>query len=74
MGYFHSPLLARMIRAELDRTAHDLILVHCSSMAPYVADAPTPKILDFGDMDSQKWLAYADNRPMPLSSRTARRT
>ncbi len=26
-----------------------------------------PKILDFGDMDSQKWLEYAQHKPFPLS-------
>ena len=26
-----------------------------------------PKILDFGDMDSQKWLEYAQLKPFPLS-------
>ena len=28
-----------------------------------------PKILDFGDMDSQKWLEYARYKPFPLSAR-----
>ena len=37
-------------------------------MASYVADRRgTPKILDFGDMDSQKWLDYARYKPFPLS-------
>jgi sugar transferase (PEP-CTERM/EpsH1 system associated) len=26
-----------------------------------------PKVLDFGDMDSQKWLEYANYKPFPLS-------
>jgi sugar transferase (PEP-CTERM/EpsH1 system associated) len=67
MGYFHSPRLARMIRNELERGRYDAIVVHCSSMAPYVASAAVPKVLDFGDMDSQKWLAYAGERRPPLS-------
>ena len=29
--------------------------------------AACPKILDFGDMDSQKWLEYAHYKPFPLS-------
>jgi hypothetical protein len=29
--------------------------------------ADVPKILDFGDMDSQKWLEYANYKPFPLS-------
>jgi sugar transferase (PEP-CTERM/EpsH1 system associated) len=42
--------------------------VHCSSVAQYVAHvSDVPKILDFGDMDSQKWLEYANYKPFPLS-------
>jgi len=67
MGYFYSPRLARAIHSALEETAYNLILAHCSSVAPYVTRAATPKILDFGDMDSQKWLAYADSLPAPLS-------
>ncbi len=68
MGYFRSPRLARRIREELRARPYDLILAHCSSVAPYVADVKDiPKILDFGDMDSQKWLAYAGAQRFPLS-------
>lgn len=68
MGYFYSPRLARRVRAALDRGAFDLIVVHCSSVAPYVAACRgIPKLLDFADMDSQKWLAYARFKPFPLS-------
>ena len=68
MGYFYSPDLTRSI-AQL-RAAHrfDLVFVHCSSVAQYVEDVrDAPKILDFGDMDSQKWLDYARYKPFPLS-------
>ncbi len=68
MAYFHAPRLARMIRAELRRTEYDLIFAHCSSIAHYVADVTgIPKIIDFGDMDSQKWLEYARIKPFPIS-------
>ena len=69
MGYFYSPGLARRIRELLARERFDLIFVHCSSVAQYVAHARgVPKILDFGDMDSQKWLEYARYKPFPLST------
>jgi sugar transferase (PEP-CTERM/EpsH1 system associated) len=69
MGYFYSPALARRIRHELATVAFDLVFVHCAFVAPYVAHVRTvPKILDFGDMDSQKWLAYARWRRFPLSA------
>jgi sugar transferase (PEP-CTERM/EpsH1 system associated) len=68
MGYFLSPLLARRVREELAARPYDLVLVHCSSVAPYVAEVTgVPKVLDFSDMDSQKWLAYAGAHGFPLS-------
>ncbi len=68
MGYFYSPQLARRVRELLAQQAWDLIFVHCSSVAQYVEHVRgVPKILDFGDMDSQKWIEYADYKPFPLS-------
>jgi sugar transferase (PEP-CTERM/EpsH1 system associated) len=69
MVFFYSPALDRRVREWLERERFDLIFVHCSSMAQYVAHVrDTPKILDFGDMDSQKWLEYARYKPFPLSA------
>jgi sugar transferase (PEP-CTERM/EpsH1 system associated) len=69
MGFFYSPALARRVRELLAHERYDLIFVHCSSVAQYVEGVRgTPKILDFGDMDSQKWLEYARYKPFPLSA------
>jgi sugar transferase (PEP-CTERM/EpsH1 system associated) len=66
MGYFYSPTLMSRIREELIRGRFDLVLVHCAFAAQYVARVRgIPKLLDFGDMDSQKWLAYAKFRRLP---------
>lgn len=68
-GFFYSASLARTIDRLLASEEFDLIFVHCSSVAPYVSrHANTPKILDFGDMDSQKWLDYARFKAFPLSA------
>lgn len=68
-GYFHSPGLAARIRAELATGSYDLVFVHCSSVAPYVAGhTGAVKVLDYGDMDSEKWAMYAQERPFPLSA------
>jgi hypothetical protein len=68
MGYFYSSELAAKVRELLAAQRFDLIFVHCSSVAQYVAHVKgIPKILDFGDMDSQKWLEYAHYKPFPLS-------
>lgn len=67
MGWFHSGALARQVNGLLRAERFDLIFVHCSSVAQYVAAArDTPRILDFGDMDSQKWLEYYRYRPIPM--------
>jgi len=69
MGYFYSSELARSVRRLLRQQRFDLVFVHCSSVAQYVEHIiGTPKILDFGDMDSQKWLEYARYKPFPLSA------
>src|SRR6185295_18166614 len=58
----------RRIDAELARGNYDAVFVHCSSVAPYVSRASVPlKVLDFGDMDSQKWREYGRYRPFPVS-------
>ena len=68
-GFFRSASLARTIDGLLAAEKFDLIFVHCSSVAPYVSrHRGTPKILDFGDMDSQKWLEYARSKPFPLNA------
>lgn len=69
-GYFHSRRLAERVSAELDTGAYDLVLVHSSSMAPYALAAPaaTLRVLDFCDMDSQKWREYACYKSFPQSA------
>jgi sugar transferase (PEP-CTERM/EpsH1 system associated) len=67
-SYFHSARLARTIRRLLRERRFDLIFVHCSSVAHYVQHVDdVPKILDFGDMDAQKWFEYAQYKPLPLN-------
>jgi len=68
MGYFFSGELKAKVEELLANQKWDLIFVHCSSVAQYVEHvSEVPKILDFGDMDSQKWLEYANYKPFPLS-------
>jgi hypothetical protein len=68
-GNFHAPRLAARIRQELAHGNYDLVFVHCSSVAPYVAaHTGAAKVLDFGDMDSEKWRMYARERAFPLSA------
>jgi sugar transferase (PEP-CTERM/EpsH1 system associated) len=67
-GYFHSRRLAQRVRAELQAQSFELIFAHSSSAAPYVVDAhATVKVLDYCDMDSQKWREYAAYRAPPVA-------
>ncbi|MCF8154378.1 MAG: TIGR03087 family PEP-CTERM/XrtA system glycosyltransferase [Rhodoferax sp.] len=68
MGFFYSSAMDGHVRRLLASERWDLIFVHCSTAAQYVEHVRhIPKILDFGDMDSQKWLEYAHYKPFPLS-------
>ena len=75
-GYFHSPRLRERIREFAVQSASegstgplDLVFVHCSSVAPYVRGIPARlRVIDFGDMDSQKWREYSQHKPFPLSA------
>ena len=67
-GYFASQALVRRLRDIWSKQCFDLVVVHSSSVGPYVAGLMgIPKIMDFCDMDSQKWLAYRDYKPFPIS-------
>ena len=68
MGYFYSPALAGKIRDALSSRRFDLVFVYCSSVAQYVENVRgVPRVIDFVDMDSQKWLVYAKAHRFPLS-------
>lgn len=68
MGYFFSPRLKARIERLLGERRYDLIMVHCSSVAQYVEDVRgIAKVLDFGDMDSQKWLIYGGVKRFPVN-------
>ena len=67
-AYFHSPRLAQRVNAALADGSFDMVFAHCSSAAPYVAGARVGlKVIDYGDMDSQKWREYVACKPFPLS-------
>jgi hypothetical protein len=65
MGFFYSPQLAARIK---QAGPFDMVFVYCSSVAPYVEGIEDAvKVIDFVDMDSQKWLVYAKAHRFPLS-------
>ena len=59
--FFRSARLMRWVRRVIDGVAPDLIVIFSSCMAQYVPRAAfraRPTIMDFADVDSEKWRAY----------------
>jgi polysaccharide biosynthesis protein PslH len=68
MGYFYSAGLEKHVQSLVNSKSFDLGFVHCSSVAQYVEPlVGLNKWVDFGDMDSQKWLEYSRYKSFPLS-------
>jgi sugar transferase (PEP-CTERM/EpsH1 system associated) len=64
---FYRKALAKVIHRKLMQ-GFDCVMVSCSSMAQYVdSRVAIPKIIDFIDVDSEKWRMYADHHPFPFS-------
>jgi polysaccharide biosynthesis protein PslH len=63
LQYFHSNKINDLVK----NTKFDIVLVDCSSMAPYVIDLDEPKIIDYVDVDYDKWHKYAEKSYFPVS-------
>jgi sugar transferase (PEP-CTERM/EpsH1 system associated) len=65
---FFSRELQRKILDRIRMVACDVIIVYSSSMAGYVLHVlDIPKVMDFVDVDSEKWRQYAELRRPPMS-------
>lgn len=72
-GYFHAREMSRALAAWTRQTRFDSVLAYSSSMARYALDVEAPRhVLDFVDLDSAKWSAYARRRSFPVSQIFAR--
>jgi len=68
LAYFWCRRLSERIRDAANRRAFDLILVHCAFAAQYARGlSASLRILDYGDVDSRKWLDYAQAVSFPKS-------
>src|SRR5204863_9085732 len=67
--YFYSPQLRASVSRALLRRSYDLIFVYSSAMAQYVESVQgIPIIMDFVDVDSDKWMQYASFTRFPFSA------
>ena len=68
LRYFFSRKLEQLINKAIQNENIEVIFVFCSSMAQYVDGIPEiPKIIDFVDIDSEKWKQYAVRSKFPYS-------
>lgn len=67
LGYYRHPRMAAWVRAQLAAGVRRVVC-YSSAMGQFVIDSQgVRRVMDFVDMDSDKWRQYADTRPWPLS-------
>jgi len=68
LPYFYSYRLHKKIKESINTEKYGLIYIYSSSMAQYVLDINgIPKIMDFIDVDSEKWRQYSQYTGFPLN-------
>jgi sugar transferase (PEP-CTERM/EpsH1 system associated) len=68
-AYFYDRGLARWVADLLDRRRPELAFICSSAMAPYVLRRPNPPpriVMDFADVDADKWRQYAARHGLPM--------
>jgi polysaccharide biosynthesis protein PslH len=67
LGYFYNRALRKSLECLVDRGHFDAIVIFSSSMAQYVEKmGHITRIMNFCDVDSQKWLALSERRHGPM--------
>ncbi|MBD1390533.1 TIGR03087 family PEP-CTERM/XrtA system glycosyltransferase [Neiella sp. HB171785] len=70
LPYYFDPKMAQWVNNTIANFAIRDVLVYCSSMAQYV-DSPQyqklNRVIDFVDLDSDKWRQYSKNKNFPMS-------
>jgi polysaccharide biosynthesis protein PslH len=68
VAYFASSRLCQRINEAAQRISFDIVMVHCAFAAQYGLGVPAKfRLMDFGDLDSGKWLDYSKWHSFPLS-------
>ena len=69
LPYFYSKKLQKIVDNLVANRNFDLIFVYSSSMAQYILKFDNVrKIMDFVDVDSDKWLQYSQHKKFPMSA------
>jgi sugar transferase (PEP-CTERM/EpsH1 system associated) len=65
---FYKKALAQEMACKLQTETFDVIFVSSAAMAEYVLDiSALPRVIDFVDVDSEKWRQYAQHHAIPLA-------
>ena len=70
LPYYHNADMERWIRTRVEEHQISHLLVFSAAMAQYVIDTPIRfqrKVIDFVDVDSDKWLQYSVQKRWPMS-------
>src|SRR5437764_2389700 len=67
VAHFDEPELRRRVHHRLARGEFDLAIACSSGMAAYLDGFDLPRIIQFTDLDSQKWQLYAARSRFPKS-------
>ena len=67
IAYFRSGRLARRVSRRLREKPYDAVYISSSPMVEYVRGTTLPVVMDFVDVDSDKWTQYATKQRPPIS-------
>ena len=69
LPYYASRAMKRWVRDTIDAEGIRHVIVYSSAMAQFLpaGECFSRKVIDFVDIDSDKWLQYARQKPWPLS-------
>jgi sugar transferase (PEP-CTERM/EpsH1 system associated) len=67
LPYFRSRSLSRRLSARLRDAGYDLVYASSTPMAQYARALGLPVVMDFVDVDSDKWRQYAEHSRPPMS-------
>jgi sugar transferase (PEP-CTERM/EpsH1 system associated) len=68
-GYFSDSRMRRWVKGIVAKYEPSKVFVYCSSMAPYAMPYLSGRlsVIDFADLDSEKWREYSEQSVWPLS-------
>lgn len=67
IGAYDSRAFGRAVTARCRATPPEVAVVYTAAMAPHAKEVGCPRLLDFVDVDSEKWRVYGERMRSPMS-------